>query len=180
MSEPRRYIRYSVSGYSSDTAVVYKYTWYSRIGLSRADTADHSRYSSDTAAIQQRYSSDTAEIQQIQQRSQQRCSRDTAEIQQRYRRYSTDTVTPQPPDAPPYHKLFVHCTGTARYSTDTAQIQRDTADTMYRRGSGRCKSRCVGEVKPLETIDFLGLAATSMHHFLSTTSIFYLGAPNVS
>eukprot|EP00966_Prymnesium_polylepis_P274302 6336948-Prymnesium_polylepis.2 len=46
---------------------------------------------------------------------------DTSAIQQRYSRYSSDTVTPL--GTPPYGKY------NARYSTDTAQIQRDTADT---------------------------------------------------
>eukprot|EP00966_Prymnesium_polylepis_P101041 2339675-Prymnesium_polylepis.1 len=45
--EPRRYIRYSVSGYSSESAVVYKYTRYSKTGLSGTCTAD----AADAAAI---------------------------------------------------------------------------------------------------------------------------------
>eukprot|EP00966_Prymnesium_polylepis_P024217 557809-Prymnesium_polylepis.1 len=104
-TEPRRYTRYSVSGYSSDTGVVYKYTWIQQNRSAGSRYSKFSRYNSDTAdtaAIQQRYSSDAAEIQQ--------------EVQQRYSGYSTDTVTP--PDAPPYHNLQ----SSARYSTDTTQI----------------------------------------------------------
>jgi hypothetical protein len=50
-----------------------------------------------------------------------RYNRDTADIQQRCSRYNRDTVIPLP--APPYGKY------SARYSTNTAQIQHDTADT---------------------------------------------------
>eukprot|EP00966_Prymnesium_polylepis_P130699 3023273-Prymnesium_polylepis.1 len=67
--EPRRYSVSDVSGYSSDTAVVYKYSRYCRIGVLGADTAD----TADTAPIQQhtavkrqRYSSDTADTAAIQ------------------------------------------------------------------------------------------------------------------
>eukprot|EP00966_Prymnesium_polylepis_P112519 2603117-Prymnesium_polylepis.1 len=58
-------------------------------------------------------STDTAPVQQY--------SSDSA---QRYSRYSTDTRA-----TPPFQKY------SARHSTDTSQIQRDTADTVYRRGS---------------------------------------------
>eukprot|EP00966_Prymnesium_polylepis_P046413 1075344-Prymnesium_polylepis.1 len=63
-TETRRYIRYSVSGYSNDTARVYKYIRYSSIGVSGADSAD----TANTAAIQQR----TAAIQQRYSRIQQK------------------------------------------------------------------------------------------------------------
>eukprot|EP00966_Prymnesium_polylepis_P321520 7377832-Prymnesium_polylepis.1 len=57
----RQYSTYSVSGYSSDTTVVYKYSRYRRIGVGTTDTAD----TADTALIQQQYSSDTADTADI-------------------------------------------------------------------------------------------------------------------
>ena len=79
--EPRRYSRYSVSRYSSDTAGVYQYSRYRNRGVMQGNTAD----TADTAVIQQRYSSDIAAIQQMQQMQQiQQIQQQVQQLQCRY------------------------------------------------------------------------------------------------